>query len=873
MGILRQSFLLFAGFIAGLYCQLDIVTDDTPLALRGACISNPCLHNGLCTITPSGFICTCMNGYIGVRCERRADDCPRDNAMNCVHGVCKLDMNGNPRCLCNEGYEGPACSIATDDCASQPCLNGGTCTDKNNGFDCKCISGVSGSHCQIKETHIQKCISHCSGYGNGGKCWHHGTENITVGWGYGELICNSKQTCYNMSLRYDQSYEYISVQLKPIHMQDTDDLVFITDRDAVLYDYNFIPHILPMEADSADSFSSCNTTNAIPLTNNPDISRLNVNDSLLKLGTQYFFADTNTLHRCLFGLRLNVTVKDMDCVNPIDTAIEVFCSGHGKCFSDFNRMRYECLCCDGFTGKYCQYEDPCYVKPCANSAKCEIMDFGNGVLKHKCVCANGFHGKTCNQIIDFCSSNPCQNGAACYSQLNGYKCQCRLGFSGKKCEVNNDECAVSPCRNNGTCVDGLNAFRCNCQPGFRGTLCEVNTNECKHQPCINGTCLDMVNNYTCACPAGFEGRNCEIQLDECKSQPCMHGKCIKEMNGFFCSCGIGYTGMLCELKVNLCEHSQYCVFQHQKTCVDHGNNVTCMCLDGWSGTNCAVNIDDCTEHKCINAGKCVDKVDGYECQCKKGFSGLYCEGSPPKNIPDIEIDFMTDNCGKFLDLREVHRLEQNIVALLRSACKCSLTVKSLQFGSTKVVCKDDMAGKFMTDLSTDDVEFQRKVVCGMQNTIRNENTPNIYHNTYLVSIVDNKEICKITEKRTVPTAPTDTSSTAGVAVGVIVSFLVLILVLVFITIRVRNSRRKKVGVVYEFQKEPITFDNPAFNKKLTKDEPSLDETSFISANDSLDDSKWAHSYDRARQMYDRAGNVPAGRLFDIHNPAGPSTEL
>lgn len=40
----------------------------------------------------------------------------------------------------------------------------------------------------------------------------------------------------------------------------------------------------------------------------------------------------------------------------------------------------------------------------------------------------------------------------------------------------------------------------------------------------------------------------------------------------------------------------------------------------------------------------------------------------------------------------------------------------------------------------------------------------------------------------------------GVAVGVIVSFLALILVLVFITIRVRNSRRKKVGVVYEFQK-------------------------------------------------------------------------
>ena len=94
-------------------CQFGIITDLTPLRERGACISNPCLHNGLCTITGRGFMCTCVDGYIGVMCERRSDDCPFDNSLGCVYGRCKLDMSGEPRCICNDGYEGVTCSNPT----------------------------------------------------------------------------------------------------------------------------------------------------------------------------------------------------------------------------------------------------------------------------------------------------------------------------------------------------------------------------------------------------------------------------------------------------------------------------------------------------------------------------------------------------------------------------------------------------------------------------------------------------------------------------------------------------------------------------------------------------------------------------------------
>ena len=35
-----------------------------------------------------------------------------------------------------------------DECASNPCLNGGTCTDRVNGFTCSCVPGFSGTRCQ-----------------------------------------------------------------------------------------------------------------------------------------------------------------------------------------------------------------------------------------------------------------------------------------------------------------------------------------------------------------------------------------------------------------------------------------------------------------------------------------------------------------------------------------------------------------------------------------------------------------------------------------------------------------------------------------------------------------------------------------------------
>jgi hypothetical protein len=36
-----------------------------------------------------------------------------------------------------------------DECASNPCQNAGTCSDKVDGYECKCVGGFTGLLCNI----------------------------------------------------------------------------------------------------------------------------------------------------------------------------------------------------------------------------------------------------------------------------------------------------------------------------------------------------------------------------------------------------------------------------------------------------------------------------------------------------------------------------------------------------------------------------------------------------------------------------------------------------------------------------------------------------------------------------------------------------
>lgn len=73
----------------------------------------------------------------GVACEKDINECksePCENGGNCTDGVNQYT------CDCSPGYSGGNCEVNVDDCWPEPCVNG-ICIDKVNGYSCDCFEG------------------------------------------------------------------------------------------------------------------------------------------------------------------------------------------------------------------------------------------------------------------------------------------------------------------------------------------------------------------------------------------------------------------------------------------------------------------------------------------------------------------------------------------------------------------------------------------------------------------------------------------------------------------------------------------------------------------------------------------------------------
>ena len=89
------------------------------------------------TISQARFVCSVIIDVI---------DCASTSCNS--NGDCIEVVGGGFVCSCEDGWRGEYCDVDTvDDCLSEPCENGGSCTDGPNIYICTCVPPWTGATC------------------------------------------------------------------------------------------------------------------------------------------------------------------------------------------------------------------------------------------------------------------------------------------------------------------------------------------------------------------------------------------------------------------------------------------------------------------------------------------------------------------------------------------------------------------------------------------------------------------------------------------------------------------------------------------------------------------------------------------------------
>ncbi|XP_026222114.1 delta and Notch-like epidermal growth factor-related receptor [Anabas testudineus] len=582
------------------------------------CEGRPCLNGGFCLALPSAgrpedtweYTCTCSQGFTGRNCEFFTDPCA---SSPCLHGNCSRSDGGEEgepayTCECTEGYEGERCDQILLDL---PAADWDPATPAAPELATPVASTTVAATQPPQPTTV---LSTTTPAPPTLQPWQpkSGQRLLVVPWEADRvtegLHCVSPELCELTSGTLTLSLEV---------PEETAVKVVVNASGApVLWRVN------------EDGFLRSSILNGTMMWFLQAPDGLVVPDHSLPLGQNYFLSvlRVGTPTAPEVTVRLNLTVKASSCVEPGSSFSDPQCSGKGKCITQPSESTFFCECEDGYTGIFCEEFDACHHRPCRNNGTCTDVRQGDEGRNFTCSCPSGYEGERCQLLVDHCLSQPCKNGATCFSSLAGPRCYCSEGYQGATCEQKVDPCASSPCHNNGTCYaqgPGPLGFGCSCTAGFTGPTCAQLVDFCALNPCAHGVCRSVGNSYRCLCVPGYHGLYCEEEYNECLSAPCQnYATCRDLINAYECVCTPQFEGRHCEIYKDPCLKMRC---QNGGRCESAGLNASCACPPGYLGERCEVDINECESNPCHHGGTCIDQSNGFTCHCPPGWVGPSCE--------------------------------------------------------------------------------------------------------------------------------------------------------------------------------------------------------------------------------------------------------
>lgn len=148
------------GFYGSGNCDIDV--DE--------CASNPCQNGATCYESLSGWTCQCAEGWSGSSCTSAVSQICAPSENDCsIHATCTHTGSGTHTCQCKHGWQGdgnPSCTDI-DECASNPCHNGGTCTESGCPMSSYPDQTMCNSTVPIGKYHCECTHDSQAGYADG----------------------------------------------------------------------------------------------------------------------------------------------------------------------------------------------------------------------------------------------------------------------------------------------------------------------------------------------------------------------------------------------------------------------------------------------------------------------------------------------------------------------------------------------------------------------------------------------------------------------------------------------------------------------------------------------------------------------------------